>query len=139
MELLARPMREELTSVGFRELRTPEEVDDFMRTARGSVLLFVNSMCGCAGGVARPAAVRALQESGLRPDHLVTVFAGRDREATARARAYLEGYPPSSPSMFLLKDGRVVFALQRHQIEGRTAEEVARDLSDALRALARAG
>mgnify|MGYP000601514064 CR=1 FL=1 len=139
MELLVRPMREELTSAGFRELRTPEEVDQFMRTARGTVLLFVNSMCGCAGSIARPAVIRALQEAGVRPEHLVTVFAGQDREATARARAYLEGCPPSSPSMFVLKDGRVVFALQRHQIEGRTAQEVAQELVQALESWARAG
>lgn len=136
MDLLMQPMREELTRIGFRELRDPAEVDDFMRQARGTTLLFINSMCGCAGGTARPAAALALQRARTRPDHLVTVFASADREATARARSYLDGYPPSSPSIFLLKDGRVVFALERSRIEGRTVEEVAADLAAAIDAQA---
>lgn len=138
-DLLVRPMREELVAAGFRELRTPEEVDAFMGSARGVTFLVVNSMCGCAGGVARPAAVRAVRESPVRPDHLVTVFASQDREATARMRGYLEGQPPSSPSMFLLRDGQVVYALHRHQIEGRSPDDVARELVAAFRRAAAAG
>lgn len=135
-ELLWRSMREELVDAGFRELRTPEEVDAFMREARGVTFLVINSMCGCAGGVARPAAIRAVRESPVRPDHLVTVFASQDREATARMRSYLVGQPPSSPSMFLLRDGQVVYALHRHQIEGRAPEDVARELVEALQRVA---
>lgn len=138
-DLLMRPMREELVAAGFRELRTPDEVDRFMGSARGIAFVVVNSMCGCAGGVARPAAVRALRESPVRPDHLVTVFASQDREATARLRSYLTGQPPSSPSMFLLRDGEVAYALHRHQIEGRAPEDVARELVAALRRVAGAG
>jgi len=121
------PMRDELVRVGFRELRTPEEVDETFGNLRGTALLVVNSVCGCAAGNARPGAMLALQYRVI-PDQLVTVFAGQDREATERARSYIRDYPPSSPSMALFKDGKVVLMLERHQIEGRGPQEIAADL-----------
>jgi len=119
-----RPMRDELTAIGFQELRTPADVDAALAAKTGSVLVFVNSVCGCAAGMARPGMGMALKASDARPDQLVTVFAGQDREATARAREYFTQVPPSSPSLALLKDGELVGYLPRHQIEGRTAEMV---------------
>ena len=129
--LMVRPMREELLAVGFEELRTPEEVDRFMADKSGSALLVVNSVCGCAAGMARPGVRLALQ-GGPRPDKLVTVFAGFDAEATQRARGYLGDIPPSSPSMALFKDGELVWFLPRHRIEGRDALAVASDLRNAF-------
>lgn len=123
MDLMIRPMREELTRHGFKELRTPEEVDREFQGAKGTILCVVNSVCGCAAGLARPAVIASLQHE-KRPDHLVTVFAGQDKEATARAREYFKGYPPSSPSIALLKDGEIVAMVQRHQIEDSTQEEI---------------
>lgn len=123
MDLMVRPMREELTRHGFKELRTPEEVDQEFQGAKGTTLCVVNSVCGCAAGLARPAVIASLQHE-KRPDHLVTVFAGQDREATARAREYFKGYPPSSPSIALLKDGEIVAMVQRHQIEDNTQEAI---------------
>lgn len=131
MALLVEPMRRELVSIGFTELRTAEEVQKFMDEAQGTALVVVNSICGCAGGIARPGVALALRHS-RRPDHLVTVFAGQDREATAKAREYFTGYPPSSPSIALLRDGRLVYMMERHQIEGRDAEAVAQDLAAAF-------
>ncbi len=128
---LVQPMRDELTSIGFKELRTPEEVDRELTNAQGTVLLVINSVCGCAAGQARPGVALALTHDVV-PDKLLTVFAGQDVEATARARSYLVGYPPSSPSMALFKDGELVFMLERYQIEGRTAEEVAAELIKAF-------
>ena len=125
------PMRQELTRLGVEELRTPEEVDAKLKDAPGTTLVIVNSMCGCAARNARPAVAQALQHAA-KPDALTTVFAGQDAEATQRARSYLTGYPPSSPSIALLKDGRLVFMLERHQIEGRSAQEIARDLVGAF-------
>jgi putative YphP/YqiW family bacilliredoxin len=125
------PMRAELTRLGVEELKTAEEVDAKLKDAAGSTLVVVNSMCGCAARNARPAIARALQHSA-RPDNLTTVFAGQDAEATERARTYFTGYRPSSPSIGLLKDGQLVFMLERYQIEGRSAEEIARDLIDAF-------
>lgn len=122
-------MRDEMVQAGFRELRTPEEVDQAFREAKGSALVFVNSVCGCAGGIARPAARYVVSQGAIRPDHLFTVFAGQDKEATARAREYFEGYPPSSPSMALMKDGKIVAMVQRHEIEGRDAAAVAAHLT----------
>lgn len=119
-----------MVRMGFTELRTPEEVDAAVREP-GTSLIFVNSMCGCAGGIARPAAVLALR-SGVKPDHVYTVFAGQDKEATARAREYFAPYPPSSPSIALLKDGKLVYMLERSQIEGRDPQTVAQTLSQAL-------
>lgn len=126
-----RPCREELTRLGFKELATPASVDDILGESSGSVLLVVNSICGCAAGRARPGVAHALSQ-GPRPDHLATVFAGQELEATARARDYLKPFPPSSPSIALLKDGRLVFMLERHQIESREASDIASDLLSAL-------
>lgn len=126
-----RPMREELTSIGFRELRTPEDVDTTLRQNERTVLVVVNSICGCAAGKARPALAKALSHR-LRPDILATVFAGQDREATDRARSYFTGYAPSSPSIALLQDGKVAFMLERSNIEGRDANSIADDLTRAF-------
>ncbi len=125
--ILVKPMREDLTSMGFRELLTPQDVDDFMAEKSGTALLVVNSVCGCAAGMARPG-VRMALERGVSPDRKATVFAGQDLDATDRARSYFRDYPPSSPSIGLLKDGELVHFIHRHQIEGRTAEQVADDL-----------
>jgi putative YphP/YqiW family bacilliredoxin len=130
-ERLVTPMREELTKLGIQEMRTADEVDRTLRDARGTTLVVVNSICGCAARNARPAVARAL-ESGKRPDRLTTVFAGQDADATSRAREYFAPYPPSSPQIALLKDGEVAFMLERRNIEGRLAEEIAKDLSEAF-------
>ncbi len=127
---LVQPMREELTRIGFEELKTPEDVDAAVRRP-GTTLVVVNSVCGCAAGRARPGVALALQ-SAVRPDHLVTVFAGMEIEATARARSYFAPYPPSSPQIALLKDGKLVYMLERKDIEGRTPEDIARDLKAAF-------
>ena len=126
-ERFVTPMRQELTRLGVTELRTPDDVDRVLRDARGTTLVVVNSICGCAARNARPAVASAL-ESPKRPDRLTTVFAGQDADATARAREYFAPYAPSSPQIALLKDGDVVFMLERKQIEGRAAEEIANDL-----------
>jgi len=123
------PMREELTRVGFEELRTPELVDQAV-ARKGTTLVVVNSVCGCAAGKARPGITLSLQ-SGARPDHLPTVFAGGDIEATERARSYLAPYPPSSPSVALLKDGKLVFMMQRRDIESQPAPAIAERLQAA--------
>jgi len=130
-ELLVRPMREELTSAGVQELRTAEEVDAFMNETSGTAMLVVNSVCGCAAGMARPGVRLALQNE-RRPDRVATVFAGQDLEATAKARSYFADIPPSSPSLALYKDGELVYFVPRHRIEGRMAEEVAADLTSAF-------
>jgi putative YphP/YqiW family bacilliredoxin len=124
-------MRDELTSIGFQELVSPEDVDGFMAERTGTALVVVNSVCGCAAGMARPGVNLALQQ-GPRPDRLGTVFAGMDEDAVARARNYFTGYPPSSPSMALFRDGELVHFVPRHQIEGRMAVDVANDLIRAL-------
>src|SRR5213080_1620464 len=123
---LVQPMREELTRIGFQELRTPAEVDEVLGTTKDTTLVVVNSVCGCAARNARPAATLALQQA-RRPARLLTVFAGQDAEATERARSYFTGYAPSSPQMALFKDGRLVFMLERKNIEGRAAGDIARD------------
>jgi len=123
------PMREELTHVGFEELRRPEDVDRAVGSP-GRMLLFVNSICGCAAGVARPGVARSLRHPSA-PKRLATVFAGQDVEATARARSYFGGMPPSSPQVAILEDGKLLFLLQRHEIEGRTADQVAAALESA--------
>jgi len=130
-ERFVAPMRQELTRLGVEEMRTAEEVDAKLRDAAGTTLVVVNSICGCAARNARPAVTVALQH-GKRPQRLTTVFAGQDMEATARARSYFTGYQPSSPQIALLKDGKVAFMLERHQIEGRGADAIARDLMDAF-------
>ena len=122
------PMRDELTRIGFTELRTPAEVNVALGPKSGTALVFVNSVCGCAAGMARPGMAQALARSGVRPDLLLTVFAGQDRAATARAREHFASVAPSSPSVALLKDGEVVAFMARHQIEGRSAEMVADEL-----------
>ena len=131
-EMFVTPMRQELTRLGVEELRTEEEVDRALAETAEPTLVVVNSICGCAARNARPAVAMALQDSERRPGRMVTVFAGQDNEATARARSYIHGYPPSSPSIALLKDGDVVFMLERHQIEGRQADEIAAELSGAF-------
>ena len=129
-EMLLRPMREELTRLGVEELRTPEQVDETLRQD-GTTLVVVNSVCGCAARNARPAIAMALSHE-TRPDRTTTVFAGQDKEATAQARGYFHGYPPSSPSIALLKDGELVYMMERHEIEGRSADEIAEDLAGAF-------
>lgn len=127
-ERLVAPMREDLTKIGFTELRTPAEVDTAVRETPGTTLVFVNSVCGCSARMARPALRLALGRNGARPDHLTTVFAGQDADATARARSYFTGYPPSSPSISILRDGELVYMMERWQIEGRPAEAIATEL-----------
>ncbi|HLS24089.1 MAG TPA: BrxA/BrxB family bacilliredoxin [Pseudogracilibacillus sp.] len=118
--------REDMVEAGYIELREPEEVDEAL-TQKGTTLVMINSICGCAGGVARPAAANAIHYD-KRPDHLYTVFAGQDREATERARSYFGDYPPSSPSFAFLKDGEIVTMIERHEIEGHTPMEVVNQL-----------
>ncbi|GIP01176.1 BrxA/BrxB family bacilliredoxin [Paenibacillus sp. FSL W8-0187] len=131
MRDMVQPMRDELTSLGIKELTTPEEVEEVLPTAKGTTLVVVNSVCGCAAGQARPGVAIAL-ENQVKPDQLFTVFAGQDKEATAKAREYFAPYPPSSPSIALLKDGELVHFIERHQVENRSAEEIAADLTDAF-------
>lgn len=127
--MLVQPMKDEVTRLGARELTTIAEVDAVLGPAQGTALVFVNSVCGCAAGNARPALRRALEQSEAKPDVVATVFAGQDLEATHRARSYFgEDYQPSSPSFALLKDGEVVHFIHRHQIEGRTPDAIAGDL-----------
>jgi len=128
---LVQPMRDELTRIGFQELRTPDDVDAVLGAAKDTTLVVVNSVCGCAARNARPAATLAITHA-QRPRRLFTVFAGQDAEATARARSYFVGYPPSSPQMGLFKDGRLVFMLERKNIEGRPARDIAADLTAAF-------
>jgi len=130
-ERFVTPMRQELTRLGVEEMRTPDEVDSRLKDAKGTTLVVVNSICGCAARMARPAVAMALQHS-KKPDHLTTVFAGQDPDATDRARSYFTGYPPSSPQIALMKDGKIVFMLERWQIEGRPADAIAEDLVDAF-------
>jgi putative YphP/YqiW family bacilliredoxin len=130
-ELMIRPMREELTRLGVEELKTPEDVDRTLNNREGTVMVVVNSICGCAAGKARPGIAKALQHS-VRPDKVATVFAGADIEATDKARSYFTGYPPSSPSIALLKDGKLVYMMERRQIEGKDAWQVADELTKAF-------
>ncbi|MBR2568842.1 MAG: BrxA/BrxB family bacilliredoxin [Paenibacillus sp.] len=130
MRDMVQPMRDELTKVGFIELRTAEEVEEQLPTAKGTALVVVNSVCGCAAGQCRPG-VRQSLEADAAPDHLFTVFAGQDKEATAKAREYFAPYPPSSPSIALMKDGELVYFIERHSVENRSAEEIAADLTAA--------
>ena len=125
------PMREELTQLGIQETRTATEVDTLLRGTQGTVMMVINSMCGCAAGRARPAVAQALRHSVV-PDKVATVFAGGDIEATARVRDYIKGYPPSSPSIALFRDGALVFIMERYKIEGRDAHEIARMLTQAF-------
>lgn len=126
---LVKPMREDLTKVGFEELHTSEAVESAL-TKEGTTLVVVNSVCGCAAANARPGARMSLQNA-KRPDHIVTVFAGVDKEAVDAARAHMIPFPPSSPSMALFRNGELVHMLERHHIEGRPAELIAENLMDA--------
>jgi putative YphP/YqiW family bacilliredoxin len=130
-ERFVTPMRQELTQLGVEEMRTAQEVDAKLANSQGTTLVVVNSVCGCAARNARPAVAKAIQNE-TRPDTLTTVFAGQDVDAVQRARSYFIGYAPSSPQIALLKDGRLVFMLERHQIEGRTADDIAKDLVGAF-------
>ena len=124
-------MREDLTRFGVEETRTPEDLDEVIRNTKGTVMVVVNSVCGCAAGLARPAIGMALAHP-VKPDRVVTVFAGGDIAATERARSYFKGYFPSSPSVGILQDGKIAYMLERHQIEGRDPRAIANDLTDAF-------
>lgn len=128
---LVAPMRDEMVRMGARELKTVAEVDEALGDQKGTMLVFVNSVCGCAAGNARPALAHALKHA-IRPQQVVTVFAGQDVDATARARQYFGEYQPSSPSMALLRDGEVVHFIHRHQIEGQAPQTVAANLTAAF-------
>lgn len=121
------PMREELVRAGIRETRTAEEVDAIVAKP-GTTLVVVNSICGCAAGKMRPGVRLALANAAHQPDHKITVFAGQDREATERARSYFDGNPPSSPAIAILRDGKLVYLMQRYVIEGTTAQQIAGEL-----------
>jgi putative YphP/YqiW family bacilliredoxin len=131
-EEMCAPMREDLTSVGFIALRTPEAVSELLDKKEGTVLVMVNSVCGCAAGNARPA-VKMTTEFAKKVDTFATVFAGQDIEATAKAREYMAPYPPSSPSIALFKDGKIVHMIERHHIEGRSADMIAENLEGAFK------
>ncbi|MCA1591312.1 MAG: BrxA/BrxB family bacilliredoxin [Acidobacteria bacterium] len=130
-EILIKPMREDLTRIGVEETRTPEQVEEAIRNTKGTLMVIVNSVCGCAAGKARPGVAMALQNEA-RPDRAVTVFAGADIEATATARAHFAPYPPSSPQIALFKDGQLIYMLERQQIENKYAEEIAQELTQAF-------
>lgn len=132
MKQMVVPMRQELTNAGFNELTTEEDVEKFMENVNGTTLVFVNSVCGCAGGLARPAATQVVLNNDKKPDQLISVFAGQDKEATAKMREYFEGYEPSSPSMVLLKGKSVVHFIPRHDIEGHSMEDVMENLVKAI-------
>src|SRR3954467_2990138 len=127
-EMIVAPMRQELTRLGIQETKTAADVDAVLGEKKGTVLVIVNSVCGCAAGNARPAVAEAMKH-GVLPDKVITVFAGNDREATQRAREYFVGYRPSSPSMALFRDGELVKMIERHQIEGRAAHDIASELA----------
>lgn len=130
-EIMVIPMREELTRLGIEELRSADEVDQALKNRTGTTMVVVNSICGCAAGRMRPAVRMALQNS-IRPDHAYSVFAGQETEATDRARGYFTGYPPSSPSIAILRDGQLVYMMQRRDIESREAPAIAADLKAAF-------
>ena len=129
---LVAPMKADLTNVGFQELLSAEDVDNYMQNAKGTTLVMINSVCGCAAGAARPGVKAALQRSEVKPDNLVTVFAGVDREATEKMREYTLPYPPSSPAIAIFKDDELVHFIERHHIEGRSAEMIAQHLQMAF-------
>jgi len=126
-EMMIGPMRQDLVRIGFTELRTPEDVDAVLAEEKRTTLVAVNSVCGCAAAMMRPAVYLSLQGE-RKPEVLTTVFAGQDMDATDRARDYITGYPPSSPSIALFKDGELAYFMERHQIEGRYPEDIAADL-----------
>ena len=125
-------MRTELTNAGFQELRTADQVDSVLNENTGTVLVVVNSVCGCAAGAARPGVKLAIETTSQKPSKLTTVFAGNDAEATAQARKYFAPYPPSSPAMALFKDGKLVHFIERHHIEGRSPQMIAENLKMAF-------
>ncbi|UCC26447.1 MAG: BrxA/BrxB family bacilliredoxin [Gemmatimonadales bacterium] len=129
-EMLVQPMREDLVRIGFQELRTPADVDSVLGSETRTTLLVVNSVCGCAAGAARPGVYLSLQGE-KKPEVLTTVFAGQDMDATERARQYISGYPPSSPSVALFKDQELVYMMERHQIEGSSPQQIAAALQEA--------
>jgi bacilliredoxin len=128
---ITEPCRQDLTNAGFTELRSPADVDMALRNATGTTLIVVNSVCGCAAGMARPGVKMAVQHEKV-PNRIATVFAGVDHAATERARSYMPGYPPSSPSIALFKDGKLVYMMERWQIEGRGPQDIAFDLVEAF-------
>ena len=130
-EIMIKPFREDLTRIGVEELRTPEAVDDAVKNTSGTLMIVVNSVCGCAAGKARPGIALALGHEN-KPDRVTTFFAGADIEATDRARSYFTGYGPSSPSIGILKDGQLVYMMERYQIEGRGPEQIATELTQAF-------
>ena len=130
-EIMIRPMREDLTRLGVEELKSAQDVDNAVQNNQGTLMVVVNSICGCAAGKARPGVALALQHS-VKPDKVATVFAGADIEATDRARSYFTGYGPSSPSIAILKNGELVYMLERRQIEGRDATQIADELTQAF-------
>jgi putative YphP/YqiW family bacilliredoxin len=129
--MLIAPMRGEMTAMGAKELKTAADVDEAVKNTKGTLMIVVNSVCGCAAGKARPGVAMAL-EHDTKPDHVTTVFAGADIDATERARGYFTGYPPSSPSVALLRDGQLVYMMERRQIEGQNADAIARQLMAAF-------
>lgn len=132
MKQMVKPMREELSTNGFKELTTKEEVESFFANVEGTTLVVVNSVCGCAAGLARPAAVNGVYNATNKPNHLVTVFAGQDKEATAKMREYFVGLEPSSPSMALMKGTEVVHFIPREQIESYPMEVIMENLINAM-------
>ncbi|MFC4411304.1 BrxA/BrxB family bacilliredoxin [Chungangia koreensis] len=133
MKGIVQPMREELVNVGFTELTTAEEVDNHIENAKGTSVVVVNSVCGCAAGLARPAVREAVDELEVKPEHLVTVFAGQDREATERMRSYFEEVPPSSPSIAILKDGKLAYFIPREEIEYNEVEEIKEHVKEGIK------
>lgn len=129
-EQLVTPMRADLTEAGFQEFKTPEEVESHLKNHQGTTLMVINSVCGCAAGAARPGVKMALKQSTKKPDHLTTVFAGVDKDAVAKAREFTLPYPPSSPAIAFSKNGELVHFVERHHIEGRSAEMIANHLED---------
>lgn len=136
MKGIVQPMREELVNAGFTELTTPEEVDNHIENAKGTSVVVVNSVCGCAAGLARPAVKAAIEEMDEKPEHLVTVFAGQDREATERMRSYFDEVPPSSPSIAVLKDGKLAYFIPREEIEYNEVEEIKEHLKEGIQKVA---
>ncbi len=132
-EELVAPMRSELTGIGFKELKSAGEVENHLENDKGTSLVVINSVCGCAAGAARPGVAMALNHSEKKPDHLATVFAGVDMDATAKAREYTLPYPPSSPSIALFKDGELIHFVERHHIEGRPADMIANHLLEVFK------
>ncbi|MDN7241039.1 BrxA/BrxB family bacilliredoxin [Planococcus sp. N028] len=136
MKGIVAPMRQQLTDEGFKELLTAEEVNEHMSEAQGVSLVVINSVCGCAAGLARPAVIEAVHQAAAKPEHLVTVFAGQDKEATAQMRNYFEEIPPSSPSIAVLKDGQLAHFIPREQIEGYEVEKIRDQLTQVLEQVA---